>query len=103
MFYFYMIKSNATKRAIVVMLSAKQLPTGRTKLSGSKPLLNVSIEIAYDKMAMALKAIMLEIKSVSSRLEIPCKENMSFKAKDKKPRTVNKTSDAVQALKMFLA
>jgi hypothetical protein len=41
-----MIRSRAANRAMVVMASAKELPTGMTKLSGSKPLLNVKIEIA---------------------------------------------------------
>ena len=43
-----MIKSKAINNAMVVMLSAKELPTGITKLSGSKPLLKVSMEIAND-------------------------------------------------------
>ena len=41
-----MIKSKATNNAMVVIASAKELPTGITKLSGSKPLLKVNIEIA---------------------------------------------------------
>ena len=41
-----MIKIKATNKAMVVMLSAKELSTGITKLSGSNPLLNVNIEIA---------------------------------------------------------
>ena len=40
-----MIKSKATNKAMVVMLSAKELPMGKTKLSGSSPLLNVKIAI----------------------------------------------------------
>ena len=42
----YIIKSNAINKAMVVMASAKELPTGITKLSGSKPLLKVNMEIA---------------------------------------------------------
>ena len=41
-----MNKSKATKRAMVVMTSANELPTGITKLSGFKPLLNVNMEIS---------------------------------------------------------
>ncbi len=57
-----MIKSRATNKAMVVMLSAKELPTGMTKLSGSNPLLKVNMEIANVKIVMALKAISLKLK-----------------------------------------
>ena len=98
-----MNKSNATNRATVVRASAKELPTGITKLSGSKPLLKVNNEIPKDKSVMETKAIMLETKSINNRLEIPCRENTPFIAKDNNPRTANRARDAVQALKMFLA
>jgi hypothetical protein len=42
----YTISSKDTNKAIEVTLSAKELSTGITKLSGSKPLLKVKIEIA---------------------------------------------------------
>jgi hypothetical protein len=98
-----MIKIRAINNAMVVMLSAKELPTGITKLSGSKPLLNVSMEMANIKIVMALKAITLETESISNKLMIPCNENIPFKVRDKRPRTANRTRDATQALNMFLA
>jgi hypothetical protein len=42
----YRIRSKATNKAMVVIASAKELSTGITKLSGSKDLLKVNIEIA---------------------------------------------------------
>jgi hypothetical protein len=48
-------------------------------------------------------ATMLEMASIKSRLEIPCKENIPFMADDKSPKTANNTRETDQALKMFLA
>ena len=98
-----MIRSRETNNAIVVMLSAKELPTGMTKLSGSKPLLNVNMEMAKVKIVMTLKAITFETNSISNRLVVPCSEKIPFIVRDKRPRTMNSTRDAVQALNMFLA
>ena len=88
---------------MVVMVSANELPTGMTKLSGSKPLLKVNMEIAYETTTIAVKAITLETKSIGNRLKTPCVDNIPFNAKDKKPKTAKSMRVAVQALKMFLA
>ena len=50
-------------------------------------------------IAIATKAIMLEIKSINNRLKTPCKENMPFIAKDKRPRTAKSTRDAAPSAK----
>ena len=99
----YNIKSNVTNNAMVVIASAMELSTGMTKLSGSNPLLKVNMEIIYEATMIATKAIMLETKSIGNRLKIPCRVNVPFNAKDKKPRTAKSMRVAVQALKMFLA
>jgi hypothetical protein len=98
-----MIKSKATNNAMVVLLSAKELPTGITKLSGSNPLLKVNMEMENVKIVMALKAITFETRSISNKLVIPCSENIPFIIRDKRARTTNSTRDAAQALNMFLA
>ena len=67
---------------MVVMLSAKELPTGITKLSVSKPLLKVNMAIAYETTMIAVKAITLETKSIGNRLKTPCIDNMPFNAND---------------------
>ena len=51
-----------------VTLSAKELSTGITKLSGSKPLLKVKIEIEYVKTTMAATASTLAISTIEKRL-----------------------------------
>jgi hypothetical protein len=41
----YLIRSKANSKAVEVTIVANEVSTGMTKLSGSKPLLNVNIEI----------------------------------------------------------
>ena len=53
------------------MASANVLMSGITKLSGSKPLLNITIEIAYDIMTIVMNAIMFVISSIGKRFSIP--------------------------------
>ncbi len=72
-------------------------------MSGSKPFLNVKIEIPYDIMLIAKNEIMFEMASTGSKPAIPSQERASFIIKDKKPKTINSKKDAAQIVKMFLA
>ena len=103
MLFRYRINSIDMNRATVVRASAKELSIGITKLSGSKPRLNVKIEMANDKTMIAEKAITLEIKSIGSKLISPLTVSIPFIVSANTPSTANSISDAAQALRMFFA
>ena len=74
---------------------------GITKLSGSKPRLNVNIEIEYDKSTIAATAMTLAISRIVNRFRIRDKENTLFIARDRMAKITNTAREADQALKMF--
>ena len=103
LFQGYTINSKAKNKAREVTLSAKELSTGITKLSGSRPLLKVKIEIEYVKMTIAATARMLATSTIKISVEKEENENVLCINRDKTARIINIKIEADQALKMVFA
>jgi hypothetical protein len=99
----YPAKSKATSNARDVALSAKELSMGITKLSGSRPFLNVRIETPKAKKIIAATAITLARSRTGMRLKKAENEKMPCIERARIAKTTNIMIEAAQALKMFLA
>lgn len=98
-----MINSKVNSKAIEVNMLAKEISTGLTKLSRSKPLLNVNMEIPKDKTTMSKTAITLESQIIKIKSIMLGSENTWLTAIEIRAKTVKIISEEPQALKMFLA
>jgi hypothetical protein len=96
--YFTNIK--ATSNAMEVMLSAKELSMGMTKLSGSKPFWKVKIEMAKDTTIIAATAMTFTISKIETRFKKADNVNMPFMPKDKNAKRTNIIVELAQVLTM---
>ena len=96
------IKSKANSKAIEVTMVAKEVSTGITKLSGSRPLLNVNIETPKDKSTINMTAITFESQIIKIKSIALGSENTWLTAIEIRAKTVKIISEDPQALKMFL-
>ena len=99
----YLIKSKATSNATDVMLAAKELSIGITKLPGSRPLWKVRIETEKDSRTIIMTAMTFAISKIETRLEKADAENRPCSDSPKTAKTTDIAIEATQALKMFFA
>jgi hypothetical protein len=98
-----MINSKANSKAMEVTMAAKEASTGSTKLSRSKPLLKVNMEIPKDKSEMTTTAITFENHTIKIKSITLVNEKTWLTAIEIRAKTVKIISEDPQALKMFLA
>jgi hypothetical protein len=98
-----MINSKANSKAVEVTIVAREVSTGITKLSGSRPLLNVKMETPKDKSVIKTTAIMFESQIIKIKLTAIDIENTWLITREIKAKTVKIIREDPQALKMFLA
>jgi hypothetical protein len=93
--------NNAKRRAAVAMLSARAVSKGRTKESGSKPLLNVIRETKKVTIIIAETDTTLVTIKRSARFEKVVIENIPLKTIAKAAKIINITSKRASAGKVL--
>jgi len=94
------IKSNTIRRVTVVILSARELSIGITKLSGSNPFLYARIDTIKEIRAITATAIMFNVNKREVKPKNACNSNMLFKKSERAEKDVNIINEAVHAPKI---